>query len=639
MSAIGQEQQKATRRLFESLDTNNDGVIQSADLLIALVGAGLNPYRDQRLILMYDAIADGGELRLEDFTEAIMPDIDLITKALRGKLVIPDFESFRDELDKIFKETAKNRDGQNASYIPPLAEVDPEQFGVAVCSIHGQQLTFGDCNQPFSIQSATKPITYAFALEEHGPEKVHKHVGFEPSGVSFNEYVLKDSTIPHNPLINAGAIMCAGMLGRHLTTREERMEYIRERWSRMSGGIWPDVNETVYEGESQTGHRNRALANMMHNEDAFKGGVYGEIDEAELANIVETYFTCCAMELNAMDLAVVAATLASGGICPTTEERVLQSRTVRACMSLMESCGMYDFSGEFAFKVGLPAKSGVGGGLLVVVPGLMGICIWSPRLDKVGNTVRGVEFSRRLVDRFAVHSYDNLGGGVSKINLRVHWIQARARRVEEQIWAAGKGDLHTIQRLSMQEYDSDTPDYDGRTPLHMAASEGQIEIIRELIKLKVDINPVDRWKGTPLDNALAQGHEEAAALLREQGAQTGRTEPAPPEDPDFKPIKIRGVSVPIIFAAFYGDLISLRRFIAQGFSVNVSDYDRRTPLHLAAAEGHLEVVQFLVAHNVALDPRDRWGTTPLEEAKANGHADLAKFLEERIANDAAAAAN
>ena len=620
------------RRLFASLDTDNNGVIQTADLLIALVGAGLDPNHDPRLAEMNQALSESSELDIDQFVEAIRPDIGLIKRALRGELVIPDFESFREELSVMFKETEGNKGGQNATYIPPLAEVDPEHFGVAVCSIDGQRLTFGNCEDTFSVQSATKPLTYAFAVEEHGLDRVHQHVGFEPSGLSFNEYALKDNKIPHNPLINSGAIMCAGMLGRKYDKRVDRVKHIRERWSRLTGGVWPTVNQVVYEGESRTGHRNRALAYMMHNEDAFKGGVYGEIDEDELKNIVETYFTCCAFELNASDLATVAATLASGGICPTTDERVLQSRTVRACMSLMDSCGMYDFSGEFAFRIGLPAKSGVGGGLIVVVPGLMGLCIWSPRLDGVGNSVRGVEFSKRLVDTFAVHSYDNLGGAVDKINLRVHRVQAQARRVEEFIWAASKGDLHTIQRLAMQELDPGAPDYDGRTPLHLAAAEGHEEVITELFNLGVEPNPADRWGGTPMDDAVHNGHAGAAALLRQHGGKQGRQAPMKTEESDGESGKLREYSVPIIFAAARGDLVTLRRLIARGVNLHVADYDRRTPLHLAAAEGHLAVVQYLSDHGVLLTPRDRWGNTPLDEARANNHEQIVRFLEERIAN-------
>jgi glutaminase len=214
----------------------------------------------------------------------------------------------------------------------------------------------------------------------------------------------------------------------------------------------------------------------------------------------------------------MAGTLANGGICPVTGERVFKSRTVQNCLSLMYSCGMYDFSGEFAFTIGLPAKSGVSGTLMIVVPNVMGICTWSPRLDRMGNSVRGIDFCREFVQKFNFHNYDNLTGLSEKQDPRDLPVREVSDTVGSMIWAASKGDLSTIVQLEAQGADIARADYDGRTPLHLAASEGQLHVVDYFANRGVQLSPKDRWGGTPLSDAQREGHLQVTELLKSSGA-------------------------------------------------------------------------------------------------------------------------
>jgi glutaminase len=210
--------------------------------------------------------------------------------------------------------------------------------------------------------------------------------------------MLTPAKIPYNPMINSGAIMTASMVGRTLAPAE-RFESMLSWWKRLGGGFKPGFDNSTYLSEKGTADMNFAMAHLMKSVGSFPEGI--NISEA-----LDFYFQNCSIQMNTNSLAVVAATFANGGVCPLTHERVLTSETTRNTLSLMFSCGMYDYSGQFAFKVGLPAKSGVSGAILFVIPGICGIAIWSPRLDSHGNSVRGIEFCEKLVENFSFHNFD-----------------------------------------------------------------------------------------------------------------------------------------------------------------------------------------------------------------------------------------
>ncbi len=371
---------------------------------------------------------------------------------------------------------------------------------MSVTSIDGQHAAFGDSDTPYCVQSSCKPINYAIALEERGEEFVHRHVGREPSGRSFNELALNARGLPHNPMINAGAIMSCSMI-KPKAPLADRFDHVMNIWKRLSGGVAPGFNNPVFLSEKATADRNFALAYFMQEKGAFPKGT----------NILETldfYFQACSIEVTARRMSVIAATLANAGVCPITNDRIFSNDTVKNCLSLMYSCGMYDFSGEFAFTIGLPAKSGVSGALMVVVPQVMGFAIWSPRLDALGNSVRGVEFCRELVKRFSLHNYDSLLNQQTKKDPTRRDVQHRGDQVYQLINAASLGDIDEISRLIAHGADINAADYDGRSPLHLAAAEGRKDAVAFLVSKHADCTAKDRWGATPLDDAKRHNHVE-----------------------------------------------------------------------------------------------------------------------------------
>jgi glutaminase len=508
MITTTQINERAFHSLFSMLDTEKKNSISSDVFLQQLTQNGIlkDDPRMRELLQSFNLqeIKSNKKISQDEFND-ILNQNALVKKSLSKKLVIPDFESFCKHIEDIFLETIKNKNGKVADYIPQLARVNPEQFAISICTVDGQRFSIGDSDVNFCLQSSCKPINYCLALEELGEEKVHNHVGREPSGQSFNELALNSKGLPHNPMINAGAMMSCALIDKE-NNISDRFEKVNKTWKALCGEKSVSFNNSVYLSERQTADRNYALAYFMREKNAFP-------ENTNLTETLEFYFQCCSIESKTYDLSVAAATLANAGTNPLTGEILFKSATVQNCLSLMLSCGMYDFSGEFAFKIGLPAKSGVSGALMLVIPNLMGISIWSPRLDTVGNSVRGVEFCKRLVERFSFHQYDSLIGHSTKINPRNKEKEVKASKVMELIWSASHGDLDEILRLEAEGVSPNIADYDGRTPLHLAASEGQIEVVKHLITKEVSLNPKDRWENTPLDDAIKSNHKDIQILL------------------------------------------------------------------------------------------------------------------------------
>ena len=280
---------------------------------------------------------------------------------------------------------ARNTAGALADYIPELTHADPEWFGICIATRDGIVYEVGDTGQPFTIQSVSKPFTYGLALADRGEEAVLAKIGVEPSGDAFNAISLRPQTgAPMNPLINAGAIAACGLVRGDGV--DGRISRILETFGRFAGRAL-DVDERVYASESATGHRNRAIGWMLR--------TFGVLPD-EPTPTLETYFRQCAIRVTCRDLAIMGATLANGGVNPVTGVRALDAAYVDNVLSVMATCGMYDFSGEWLYQTGLPAKSGVGGGILAVQPARLGIGVFSPRLDEHGNSVRGIAVCREL---------------------------------------------------------------------------------------------------------------------------------------------------------------------------------------------------------------------------------------------------
>lgn len=616
-------------RLFWALDDDGDGLVRKDDLTTALNRNGLTR-KDPRLTELLDKLEG---IEKNDFDFATFIDVihtvgALVARMLHGDLAIPDFAEFSSRVSELFDATAMNEDGEQATYIPPLAEVNPDQFGVAIVSVDGQLLELGQTETDFSVQSACKPFNYCYAQHELGTDKVHEHVGMEPSGQAFNARVLMtDGTgRPHNPMVNAGAIMTASLIKAEAPLHR-RLEHVKEMWGRMIGGPVPRFNAWMAQEESRTGDNNRALGYMMK-----AAGVMLRGEDAvdhELRDALELYFSTCSLELNAREMATAAATLANNGICPTTQQRVLEEHTVRNCLTMMQMCGMYDGAGEFSLKIGLPAKSGVGGAVILVVPRLMGVCIWSPRLDAIGNSVRGVEMADRMARTYRLHLYDGVSAKHERTNPADRAANVRARETSQLLRAASLGDMRTLQRLVNDGSDFSGGDYDRRTPLHLAAAEGQLQVVQFLLEQSVDPNITDRWGGTPLGDAEFGKHGKVGELLKRHNAELGDAQHLVDESPLSEQAASYGDADAIcelLWAASENDLINLRRCLAHGIPVNACDYDSRTALHLAAADGQVEAVQYLLAHDHPIHVRDRWGSTPLDEARREARDGVIELL-------------
>lgn len=302
----------------------------------------------------------------------------------------------RDVLREIHDRYASNDEGKVADYIPELARADRRWFGIVIVTVDGQVFEVGDSQQLFTIQSISKPFVYGLALEDHGLETVLSKVGVEPTGESFNAIVLDEaSNRPFNPMVNAGAIATADLIkGKDFPDRISRMLAMMSRYC----GRDVYIDNSVFMSERVTGHRNRAIGHLMLN--------FGMVSD-QITDSLELYFQQCSVLINCRDLAAMGATLANGGVNPITNQRAIDRDYVKYLLSIMHSCGMYDFAGEWAFRVGIPSKSGVGGGIVGVVPGQFGIGLFSPPLDAKGNSVRGILACQELSRRFGLHCFES----------------------------------------------------------------------------------------------------------------------------------------------------------------------------------------------------------------------------------------
>jgi len=305
-------------------------------------------------------------------------------------------------VDDVYSKHAPLREGAVATYIPELSKVDPDAFGVCIATAEGRVFEAGNCDRPFTIQSISKPFTFGMALEELGCDKVMRHVGVEPSGDTFNSIELQShSNRPFNPMVNSGAITVTALL--HSIHGHRTFEHMLDRFSAIAGRRLT-IDEQVYESERRTGHRNRAIAHLLLN----FGVVHDEAEEA-----LDVYFRQCSILVTCRDLAMMAATLANMGRNPVTGEAAYTIAYAKDILSIMFTCGMYDYSGQWAYRVGVPAKSGVAGGVIAVVNRQLGIGTYSPRLDAYGNSRRGTEVCADMASRLGLHVFDCLNVGSS----------------------------------------------------------------------------------------------------------------------------------------------------------------------------------------------------------------------------------
>ncbi|KAG2468152.1 GLSK Glutaminase, partial [Polypterus senegalus] len=343
-----------------------------------------------------------------------------------------------------------------ADYIPQLAKFSPDLWGVSLCTVDGQRHSVGDTRIPFCLQSCVKPLEYAIAINEVGTERVHRYVGKEPSGLRFNKLFLNDEDRPHNPMVNAGAIVISSLI-KPSANKAEKFDYVMDFLNKMAGSEYVGFSNATFQSEKETGDRNFAI------------GYY--LKEKKL----------CSIEVTCESSSVMAATLANGGICPITGERVLSAEAVRNTLSLMHSCGMYDFSGQFAFH--------------------------------------------ELVSLFNFHNYDNLRHFAKKLDPRREPGDIRVS-IKKIFSVYNVMDNCTLKMFALSAMDMEQKDYDSRTALHVAASEGHMEVVRFLVDgCKVNPFTKDRWGNSPLDDAVQFGHQEVADYLKDYQTRYAMLDP------------------------------------------------------------------------------------------------------------------
>ena len=326
-------------------------------------------------------------------------------------------------LERLHAKYVDLREGAVATYIPELAKANPEWFGICVATTDGRVYEVGDTRHPFTIQSISKPLTYGLVLEDRGRDAVLAKIGVEPTGDAFNSISLAPGTgSPLNPMINAGAIAAASLVaGNSADDKRERLLGVYSLYA----GRELSLDREVYESERTTGHRNRAIGHMLRNFDILSGDPEPALD---------LYFSQCSVSVDCRDLSLMAATLANNGINPITGERALRSAFVEDVLSVMTTCGMYDYAGEWVYSVGMPAKSGVAGGVLVVLPGQLGIGVFSPRLDPRGNSVRGVQVCKDLSRDLQLHflRVGRSSHAVMRAQYSVATVRSKRRRPERE---------------------------------------------------------------------------------------------------------------------------------------------------------------------------------------------------------------
>jgi glutaminase len=342
-------------------------------------------------------------------------------------------------LDQCHAEFSAENGGAVADYIPELGKADPGHFGISLATIDGHVYEVGDSRIPFTIQSMSKPFVFALALDTLGAERVERSIGVEPSGDPFNSIRLNAQNYPFNPMVNAGAITCSGLIVEAKGTGA--FEHIRQALGRFAGREL-GMDEAVYASESATGDRNRAIGYLLRNSGVIAGDV---------SAVLDVYFRQCSVLVTARDIAVMAATLANGGVNPVTGEQVMTPYAIARTLSVMTSSGMYNYAGEWIYRVGIPAKSGVGGGILAALPALLGLGSYSPRLDKHGNSARGIKVCEALSAHYDLHMLNRSDNARNAVIADYDMGKSASRRSrqphEQRLLAAHHHDVRIIELM------------------------------------------------------------------------------------------------------------------------------------------------------------------------------------------------
>jgi glutaminase len=306
---------------------------------------------------------------------------------------LPPRDDLQAVLDDAYARYRGVADGRNSTVYPALARVSPDLFGICLAGVSGNVWSVGDCDTPFTIMSVSKPFVFALVCQAIGHQAARDWLGVNATGLAFNSVMAMEMRPDHrsNPMVNAGALATTSLVPGE--TAAGKWQIIHEGLSRFAGRELP-LNDEVYASATETNHRNRAIVNLLHG----YGRLAFDPDET-----VDLYTRQCALDVTARDLAVMSATLANGGTNPLTGDQVVQPEQCRDTLAVMVTAGMYETSGDWFFDTGLPAKSGIGGGIVTVAPGKGGLATFSPPLDEAGNSVRGQLVTTHLSQRLGLN--------------------------------------------------------------------------------------------------------------------------------------------------------------------------------------------------------------------------------------------
>merc|ERR1712137_131342 len=491
--------------LFAALDDGATGIVPKKVVVSLLESSGITRTCEnwKGLYALLDRLNEN--LDVESFLR-LTRQYEVVCQCITSNVAIPEWQEFTSSLKKIYDEMESETSGELSTNVPAAARVHEDIWEMSFCSTNGQMYSQSNSSKGestlWSVRSIVHIVNYLIAQELLGEEEVHRHVGKEPSGRNFNELSLNPKGRPHNPTLTAGALTVLSLI-KPGESKRERFKYIVSQWKRLTFGADINYHKESYQFESAAVTRKWTLAYMLLESGAFPDYIKTHSD---LKSNLELYFMTMSLQLSTDQIARIGAVFANGGVDPFTRERIFNKKHVRNVLSTMYACGMYDHSGEFTFRVGIPAQSGEGGGVLAVIPELGGFCTFSPRLDRSFNSVRGVKFYCQLTQEYSFHAYETMVR--DKKDPTVFGGNWNDPLIYDLLDAGSKGDLVQVKKV-LAFVDINSKDYDDRTVLHVAAENNCKTIVSFLLAQNADRNVKDRWGRIPLECTSSRKLREA----------------------------------------------------------------------------------------------------------------------------------
>jgi glutaminase len=492
------------------LDGEPDNLKERFKKVFTNQGFHLDDPRIKGIIDTIDSLDKDTDLNFETFKELVTPISTFFRNIIQNQVSIPYIESFREETQEIFnKYEGQDLGGSIDSFLAETSDIKEDVWAASICTVEGQRVDFGDVNQTVPLEQISSVISYLIAMEQHGQESLSQLIGTEPSGKAFDNLELKDG-VPHNPLISSGNLLCCSLINQEETI-DRKYENYETIVKKLIGSKPVSFDNALYLNKKDNAHKNYCLLYMLQE----SGTIPAKTDVKQVMN----FFTqTSSIEIKVSDYATLAASLANGGICPLTYEKVFSdSEAVKGTLSQMLCCGMNTFSGKWAFDVGLPAKSATTGTIILIVPNKMGIAVWSPKLNHEGNSIKGQKFLVDLIDNFGYNDIDHVYGAglMKKILANLQLGTAGQSDSISLLYYTKQNKIRDIRKAVAKGCRVTFADYDLRTPLHIACTYGHLEIAKYYVHHGARIQVKDRFGNSPLDEAEKGGFSEIVEFLKD----------------------------------------------------------------------------------------------------------------------------